>query len=280
MAPDVAPSRRHCERTVNDPVRQLLFLAREHLARRDPTAAETLLREVLRQRGDDAEAHHLLGLVLHARDDLASARESFQRALAHDPTNAEAALHLAITCNELGLYAEARAVSGSVSASRSASERLTPFERARLAGMHAEVARCYEHLSLFDEAAHEYRKGIALRPDDGDLHTRLGVVLRSAGDIQGACTALEAGTERCPAHAPGFVALGLTYFRLGRREDAERVWRHALALDASQRPAEVYLRMLDEDPEHLPSMLPPQPPRGDDEFANLQVSVLGDRRAS
>jgi hypothetical protein len=53
-----------------------------------------------------------------------------------------------------------------------------------------------------------------------------------------------------------------------------------LALDPAQRPAEVYLRMLDEDPTHLPSMLPPQPsPRGDDEFANLQVSVLGDRRA-
>jgi len=265
---------------VNDPVRQLLFLAREHLTRRDPTAAETLLREVLRQRGDAAEAHHLLGLVLHARDDLAGARESFQRALAHDPANAEAALHLAITCNELGLYAEAREVS--VSASRSASDRLTPFERARLAGMHAEVARCYEHLSLFDEAAQEYRKGIALHPEDGDLHTRLGVVLRSAGDIQGACTALEAGTQRCPTHAPGFVALGLTYFRLGRRDDAAHVWRHALTLDASQRPAEVYLRMLDEDPEHLPSMLPPQPQpaRGDDEFANLQVSVLGDRRAS
>ena len=44
----------------------------------------------MRQRGDDAEAHLLLGLVLHARDDLAGARESFQRALAHDPANAEA----------------------------------------------------------------------------------------------------------------------------------------------------------------------------------------------
>ena len=265
---------------MNDPVRQLLTLAQEHLARRDTAAAETLLREVLRQRADAAEAHHLLGLVLHERNDLAGARECFQRALAGDPNHAEAALHLAITCNELGLYAEAREVSGTAVAPRGPSDRLSPFERSRLAGMHAAVARAYEQLSLFEDAAQEYRRGLALRPDDGELRTRLGVVLRSAGDIDGARAALEDATARAPAYAPAFVALGLTYFRQGRRDDAERAWRRALALDPAQRPAEVYLRMLDEDTAHLPSMLPPQPsPRGDDEFANLQVSVLGDRRS-
>lgn len=263
---------------MNDPVRQLLSLAQEHLARRDIAAAETLLREVLRQRAEVSEAHHLLGLVLHERNDLEGARASFQRALASDPNNAEAALHLAITCNELGLYAEARKVSGAAGRPRDPSDRLSPFERKRLAGMHAAVARAYEQLSLFQDAAHEYRRGLALCPEDGELSTRLGVVLRSAGDIDEARAVLEAAVERCPNYAPAFVALGLTYFRQGRRADAERAWRQALSLDPSQRPAEVYLRMLDENLEHLPSLVPSQPSsRADDEFANLQVSVLGDR---
>ncbi len=261
---------------VTDSARPLLLLAREHLARHDHAAAETLLREVLRQRDDEPEAHHLMGLVHHERDDLAAARLSFQRALALDPTRSESALHLAITCNELGFYSEARKVSDAM-AKGEGHPRVPSYARAHLADMHAETARAYEQLSAFDEAATEYRRALSLCPEHADYRTRLGVALRAAGDLAGACTELEAASQRSPSHAPAHVALGLTYFRLGRRADAARAWRKALEVAPQHRAAEVYLRMLDENREHLPSMVPPEPRGVDDELGELEVQVLGDR---
>ncbi len=264
---------------MNDPLRQLLTLAREHYARRDFNTAATLLREVVRQDGSAAEAHQLLGLTQHELGDLNAARESFGRALALDPTRTEAAINLAITCNELGLYSEARRVSNAVSTSARTGERIDAYARGRLADLHAATAHAYEELSLYPEAADEYRKALALCPDRVELRTRLGVVLRSDGDLAGALTELEAAAARAPEHAPARVALGLTYYRLGRRDDAEAAWRKALSLDPNQRPAEVYLRMLEGDASHLPSIVPSAPPPrpADDEFGDLEVSVLTDR---
>jgi tetratricopeptide (TPR) repeat protein len=269
---------------VTDTVRPLLALAREHHGRNDHTAAETLLREILRQDSDLADAHHLLGSVLHARNDLAGARQAFQRALALAPKNTDAALSLAITCNELGLYSEAMRVTNNMGRGARADSRIDAFARARLADLHAEVARGYEALSLWPEAAEEYRKALGLRPELSDLRVRLGVVLRADGDLDGALAEHEATVVRQPDHAQARVALGLTLFRIGRKTDAELQWRKALELDATLRPAEVYLRMLERDDVHLPSLVPPPPTTqgvdADEELANMKVSLLGDREPS
>jgi Tfp pilus assembly protein PilF len=275
IAPDQATPR--C--TVIDSVRQLLTLAREHYARRDPNTADTLLREVVRQDDSIAEAHDLLGLVQHERGDLKAARESFMKAVALDATRAESAVNLAITCNELGLYDEARRVAAAMSTAGRADARMDAYGRGRLASLHAETAHAYADLGLNPEAVEEYRKALALCPDRVDLRTRLGVALRSDGDLAGARAELESAVAASPAHAPAHVALGLTYFRLGRRDDAEASWRKALALDPALRPAAVYLRMLAGNASHLPSIVPSSgpPPASADDIDERQVAVLGER---
>jgi Tfp pilus assembly protein PilF len=267
---------------VIDSVRQLLTLAREHYARRDANTADTLLREVVRQDDSIAEAHDLLGLVQHERGDLKGARESFAKAVALDATRAESAVNLAITCNELGLYAEARRVAAAMSTAGVASTRVDTYARQRLADLHAETAHAYAELGLHPEAIEEYRKALALNPDRVDLRTRLGVALRSDGDLAGARAELESAAASAPEYSPARVALGLTYFRLGRRDDAEAAWKKALTLDPAQRPASVYLRMLAGNASHLPSIVPSSapPPVAGDDIDESQVSVLTERDAS
>lgn len=272
------PRRATLRCTVTDSVRQLLNLAREHYTRRDANTADTILREVVRQNDAIAEAHDLLGLIQHERGDLKAARESFARAVALDATRSESAVNLAITCNELGLYAEARRVAAAMSTAGSAGARLDGYGRGRLASLHAETAHAYADLGLHAEAIEEYRKALALSPDRTDLRTRLGVALRSDGDLAGARAELEAAVAAAPDNGPALVALGLTYFRLGRRDDAESVWRKAIALDPTQRPAKLYLRMLADNASHLPSMVPSSAPpaASADEIDEAQVSVLPD----
>ncbi len=264
---------------VIDSVRQLLNLAREHYARRDANTADTLLREVVRQDDSIAEAYDLLGLVQHERGDLKGARESFAKAVALDSSRAESAVNLAITCNELGLYAEARRVTAAMSTAGRAQGRIDAYARARLSSLHADTAHAYAELGLHTEAVEEYRKALALTPEHVELRTRLGVALRGDGDLTGARAELESAVTASPEYAPAHVALGLTYFRLGRREEAEAAWRKALSLDPTQRPATVYLRMLAGNAAYLPSIVPASvsPPSSGDEIDESQVSVLTER---
>jgi Tfp pilus assembly protein PilF len=256
---------------VNTNVRPLLLIAREHVARSDHHAAETLLREVVRQEPSNAEAHRLIGMVFHARGDLRSARESFERVLAIEPTPEVAAL-LAITCNELGLYADARRVAHDAAPPDSAKDPVPPYAREHLAGLHAQTARAYEKVSLFQEAAEEYRRSLVHQSGRADIRTRLGVMLRTVGDYEGARRELQRAIDNAPTYAPAFVALGLTCFRLGQHDEAAQHWRSALSVDPSLKPAQVYLNMLEHKGAHIPSVIPELHPNQD--LGDLEISLL------
>lgn len=205
------------------------------------------LAPLAKERLPFADVYAMLGTIFHQMGKLPEARTMFEEALRLNPRYTEAALNLVLTYNELGRYQDAKHTHERMLAHRrgtGAAERLDPFVKGKIANMHADVAQAYEQAGLYEEAAQEYRRALALCPQYVDLRSRLGVSLRASGDLGNA----EREFQRAKRENPNLVAvrlqLGMTYYSAGRRTDAAREWREALAMEPDNRFAKLYLRLV------------------------------------
>src|SRR5262245_48397975 len=123
---------------MDEALRRLITLGREHYRARDYDAAEQVLSEIVKEHRGFADVFNMLGVIRHDRGRLEEAREAFENALRLNPGYTEAALNLSVTYNDLGLYRQAREVYVRViQRTRAAPRSLDPFVKGKLANMHA-----------------------------------------------------------------------------------------------------------------------------------------------
>ncbi len=136
---------------MDEDLRRLLTIGREHYTAHDWDAAEKALTQVLGQHRGFADVFNMLGVIWHGQGKLVEAQGAFEEALRLNPSYTEAALNLAVTYNDLGKYAEARDVYGkAIQRTRSAPRSLDPFVKGKLANMHADLGAAYAGLAMFD----------------------------------------------------------------------------------------------------------------------------------
>jgi tetratricopeptide (TPR) repeat protein len=229
---------------MDESLRRLITLGREHYRARDFDAAEGVLAKVLEQHDGFADVHNMLGVIWHDRGKLEEARAAFERALAMSPSYTEAALNLSVTLNDLGQYTRARDVyTRVIQRARAAPRSLDPFVKGKLANMHADLGAAYAESGLHAEAVREYGKALELCPSFIDLRTRMAAVMRDMGDAAGAVRELEIVKTMQPRYVPARLALGTALFTLGKRDEAIKEWEAARALEPDNRAVRLYLSM-------------------------------------
>ena len=244
---------------MNERVKQLLVLGREHYGKREFEKAEQMLRMVLEEEDRYADVHDMLGVIAHSRGNFLVAERHFERALEINPAYTEAALNLAVTYNDRGKYEKAREVYSRIKVGAAGTTAgLDPFARGKLANMHADVAQAYHDAGLIREAVREYEKAVGLCPHFADLQTKLGTLLRELNDLVSARKAYEAAIQAKPNYVPARLQLGVTLLSLGEPSAAEEHWKHVITLEPENSQAKMYLRML----ERTRASQPPQPPGG------------------
>src|SRR5580704_14970798 len=230
---------------MDERLKQLLLLGREHYAKREFDKAEPLLREVLEQSDRFADVHDMLGVIAHSYNDFGLAERHFERAVALNPNYTEAALNLAVTYNDRGKYDAAREVYARVKQRKgNAVEGLDPFARGKIANMHADLGQAYADANLPREAIAEYEKAVGLCPDFADLRTKLGTLLREVNDLPRAREQYEAAVAARPMYAPARIQLGVTLLSLGESDSAAEQWRKVLEIDPDNVRARMYLRIM------------------------------------
>jgi tetratricopeptide (TPR) repeat protein len=234
---------------MDEGLRRLIALGREHYRSRDYDAAEKLFSAVLAQVDGVADVHNMLGVIHHDRGRVADAERAFERALEINPRYTEAALNLSVVLNDQGKYERARefyARAVSHSQEPHTENGVDPYVKGKLANLHADLGAAYFEHGLHAEAVREYRRALELCPTFIDLRTRLAAVLRDQGDLAAAAAELEKVRGQNPAYIPARLALGAVYYGLERRPDAVAEWRAVLDLDGENRAARAYLRMASE----------------------------------
>ncbi len=240
---------------MDEHLRQLLLLGREHYQKQEYERAELLLGEVLAASDRHADVHHMLGVIAHGRGDFVTAEHHFERAVLLNPNYTEAQLNLMVTYNDLGKYDAARRVHAQVRA-RAKAVPVDQFAKGKLANLHAELSQAYQDAGMVPEALGELEKAVGLCPEFADLQTRLGVAYRDAGDISRARERLQTARASNPNYVPGRLALGTLLLSTGETEAARLEFEAVLTLEPAHPSAPVYLRIARSTPR---SSAPPAP---------------------
>ena len=228
---------------MDERLKQLLLLGREHYAKREFDKAEPMLREILEHSDRFADVHDMLGVIAHFRGNFVVAERHFERALTLNPQYTEAALNLAVTYNDRGKYEAAREVYARIKgAGTGIGDGLDPFARGKIANMHADIGQAYADAGIPLEAIAEYEKAVSLCPEFSDLRTKLGTLLRQVHEFDRARDQYEAAVAARPNYVPARILLGVTLFAMGDLDRAEEHWKKALDIDSMS--AKMYLRML------------------------------------
>ena len=220
---------------------------REYYANREYDKAEPFLLKVAETEAGFADVMNMLGVIYHDRGQVQAAREYFEKALALNPRYTEAALNLAVTYNEQGLYEEARRIHAQATLlAPGEGLKIDPFARGKISNMHADLGQAYAELNLPDKAIAQYREALDLSPGFADVRTRLGQLLKDSGRLDDAQVELERVKRDRPRYVPARISLGATYFAKNDKAAARAEWSEVLEIDPENRTARMYLRMVDQ----------------------------------
>lgn len=228
---------------MDDHIKQLLLLAREHYAKREYEKAEPLLRQVAKHTDRFADVFDMLGVIAHSQGAFLLARDWFERALVLNPNYTEAQLNLMVTLNDLGEYDEARKIYGQLRRRGGQREAADAFVKGRIANMHAEISQAYSDVGMQVEAIHELEKAVALCPNFPDLRTKLGVQYRDAGDRVRALEQFEQAKRDNPDYLQARLMLGVLHLSSGNHDEAQREFDAVLDRDPGNTGARMYRRI-------------------------------------
>jgi tetratricopeptide (TPR) repeat protein len=230
---------------MDDRIKELLRLGRDAYRKKEYSRAESYLVEVLEQHENFADLHNMLGIIYHDRGLFSKAQQHFERALTINPGYTEAALNLAVTCNDLGRYEDAKRIyAQALQRSQPAPGEMDPFVKGKVANMYADIGEVYQTSGLFADAAAEFRKALALAPGFVDIRLKLALALRDAGSPEETLAELERILQDRPAYVQARVYLGVTLHALGRMAEVVVQWREVLRLEPGNRSCQMYLKFL------------------------------------
>ena len=182
--------------------------------------AELGYRRALAASPGDANATHLLGMLLHQQDRNEEAIELLQKAVSLAPGSAEFQNSLGGALARIGRTAEA------LSHLRE-SVRLDP----RYVEARSNLGLALHHARKYSEAIAELRSATALRPNYAEAYHQLGNALRAAGLAQEAAESHRQAISISPRFSAAYHELAADLCDLGSADEAIAAYRKVLELN-------------------------------------------------
>lgn len=201
---------------VVDPVELRFQQARA--ASDDGRAAEARLiyREIIAQQPSHLSSRNNLALLLEKNGDTQGALVEYDRALELDADHATLLTNRGALLGAMGRYA--------------AAERdLKKVLRADANHVEAlfNLGVVMTRKGLWGEAVAQLRRVVEIDPARGLAYFHLGEALNKVDDLYGAMAAYQRAAELLPDHPRALYGLGIVYDRLGRPDDAARMYRRS-----------------------------------------------------
>jgi tetratricopeptide (TPR) repeat protein len=185
--------------------------------------AEDVCRQAIQDDPDNADALHLMGVLVHQSGRSGEAVELLRKAVALSPGQAEFHYNLGVALQVLNRLDEA-------AASYQESLRLQPGR----AEAHNNLGFAQLLRGRRDEALACFEQALRLNPDYAEAHSNRGEVLRLQGKLAEAAVCLEQALRLQPDFAEVHVRLGRTASAQGDSERARRCFEEALRLEPNR----------------------------------------------
>ncbi|HEY7169882.1 MAG TPA: tetratricopeptide repeat protein [Vicinamibacterales bacterium] len=227
-----------------DDVPALVYLGDAHLQQGRADAAAPLFAKALTIRPDSAAARFGAGRAALAAKDYQHAVEHLEKAAALQPQATAVHYPLGMAYRGIGDLARAEA-----QLKQQGDLEPTPEDplMARFDTL-LESAEAYNvrggrflDAGNWAAAADNFRKGLAIKPDDPSLRHRLGTALYQMGDVKGAMEEFERVTRTSPDFAKAHFSLGVLKYAGGQYDGAVEQFSLAVKSDPSYLQARVQL---------------------------------------
>ena len=228
---------------MDEHLKQLLALAREHYGRGEYDKAEYLLRQVVSKTDRFADVYNMLGVIAYSRGDFKHAEGYFEHAVQLNPNYTEAQLNLMVAYNDLGRYDDARKVYAKVRKVGGAGGQADSFAKGKIANMHADVSQAYQDAGMIADAIIELEKAVKLCPSFADLRTRLAALLRDSGNNPAAKEQLDAAKQVNPNYLQARTLLAVILLSEGQNTSAIEELEAVIERDPDNKNAQMYLRL-------------------------------------
>jgi tetratricopeptide (TPR) repeat protein len=177
------------------------------------------LFEAMREKREKEANYMAEGNKYFETKDYVRAIEAYKKAISVRPSS-EAYNALGVTYDALKQYSNA------VSAFQEAI-RIKPDDHES----HYNLAAVYAEMGEYEKSEGSSREALRLKPDYADAINMLGVVASRRKQYAEAVTEFERAIRLTPNDGVFYHNLGKTYFLMGRKEDAQRVYRKLLTFD-------------------------------------------------
>jgi len=236
-------SQQHVRMTTEE--RAAYALGRQSFETGDDETALRAFESLVSTRDGFADVHYMMGLLHDRRGDLEAAADDLRAAVRINPSYAEALLALATVHERRGNYDQAREYAERAAlVARGSGGALDATTRGKLANLQAAVGDAYAEVGEYREAIDAYRKALDRCPDFHDIRFRLAIALREAGLPGKAVLELQRVLRGNERYLEAYVQLGLTYYTLGRPQEAVEQWAYVLQEDPSHEEARMYVRLV------------------------------------
>jgi len=200
-------------------IAQAFKLAREHVRAGRLPQAEGILRQILQQRPNDAEALHQLALVAHHAGQTPFAVQLIERAITVNPNEALMQANVAEMYRRIGQ--PQKAVEHGLRAVTLKSDN---------ADAHNNLGIAHFDLGDYESAIRCYTQASAIRPRFAEAISNHGNALRQLRRYAEAETEYRRAIAINPSYAEAFNNLGSVLRDLERPAEAEQAYRRAIAL--------------------------------------------------
>lgn len=199
-------------------IEQALQLAVQHHQRGDLITAESVYRQILGQVPGNADAWHLLGLVLHARGETADALAHVRRALEISP--------------QAIFYANCGVMQGALGEVERAAEAYLAALAINPALPDAwnNLGNAYRSLGKIKEAEQAFRNALHHAPDMAVAQNNLAALLQETVDLNEAFVLAQQAVANQPDQPEAWASLGSIWRNKGQPEEAARCFQQAIAL--------------------------------------------------
>jgi len=207
-------------------IQEMFEQAKQHQQAGRLAAAEELLRQILQQEPNHADALHLLGVVLYRSGRAEQAAEHIRRAIEADPSRGDFHSNLGLVLAESGRGQEA----------------IAAFRRA--VQLRPDLAQAWANLAVALENAHRsedviaaYREALRLSPQEAQWWFSLGIALGNTEQWEEAVAAFRHVLALMPDSAVAAFKLGNALCSSGQVEGAVAAYRQAVTIDPDLLPA-------------------------------------------
>jgi len=243
LAKSVAAFEKALQLRPND-VAILVWLGEASLAQGRSDAAQPLFDQALRLDPNSAAAHFGAGRAALAKREYPAAVTHLEKALALEPQATATHYQLAMAYRGLGELprAETQLAQKGTIEPRPIDPLMRAFDEL-LESAEAYNVRGGRELESgnWSAAAEDFRKGLALKPDDPSLRHRLGTALYQLGDAAGAVEQFREAIRTSPEFAKAHFSLGVVMEAESRHREAIESFSNALKYDTGYSQARLQL---------------------------------------